>query len=443
MTVTCTISGAILRFYIDYSGNERKEFIGSIILFLLPLAAVMLVCMSVPGNHLVNMLFPNTGLSYYPYYFYSIAALIFTIPYTVIYSLYRIKEKPFALFMIQIVMLVVNGAITVFYLAFMKEGLLGFVKAQLIGGIVLTVLYHVVLQKDVIYKIRWHLLKPVLVFSMPLIPFLFVSFFQGSADRYLLEKTISMAELAKYNISLMLAGSLSVVISGLASAYSPRMYHLIKEKGEELAKDDIRQMTKWVIVISFSLFVFVSLFSKEILKIFTTDAYAGAYIIIPILAFSIFIRGVYLLFQNVLYWTKKTGHVFIVNLYSFIGTIAALLVLIPKYGIMGAALSNVVGQSVASIGGYFHAQKYFKMKWNMMSHIPLVFVGLTIIYYFVYVYSGGVSPVGIGIRALGLAIYFLSLNLLGIVRVEHIKKIYFHVIQRNTARVSSVVEESL
>lgn len=363
MTVISTIQGSAMRFYIDLKGEERESFIGSLLIFILSIAIFVILVSFFLGQTLVGILFPNSNIPFYPLFAISILTVFFNVPQPVVNAVFRIKEQPrYILKMVFFNSSVALFLILLFLVAF-RQGIKGFLLGQLVAAVVAFIVYFFMIRNEFRLTFRWSLLKPALIFSAPLIPYIFLDFVRSRMDVYLLEKYMTLDEIGIYYFGLNIGMVMAAIVSSFASAYSPRMFNLLNEKPIEAAKAEFKQIFIYIYILMILAFVFVSLFSEEIIFLFI-NKYQSSYKIIPMVSFSCFISGVYLFFHNSFYWTKKTYYVLICSVIMTVVTVLSEILLIPPLGIKGAALGLILGQLAGLLSGYFWGQKIFPMNYE-------------------------------------------------------------------------------
>ena len=113
--------------------------------------------------------------------------------------------------------------------------------------------------------------------------------------------------------------------------------------------------------------------------------YYEAYKIVPLLSFSIILHGFYTVISVGVILTKKTKYVIISNYSAAIVNIFLNLLMIPKYGMMGAAIASVIAYVINSILLFNFAQKSYYIKYkilNVIAHFSYILVVIGLCYYY-------------------------------------------------------------
>ena len=391
MIVTSTIHGSTIRFYVDLEGEERKRFIGSTLIYVITFGLFLFLLIAIQGQSLVSTFFPNSNLSFYPLFAISLGIMFLTIPQPVVNAIFRIKEKPKHILVLVIISSTTIVAFVYLFLGILRKGLKGLLMGHFIAAFIIFWFFFYMIRKEYLFKFDWKLLKPALIFSLPLMPYIFLDFIRGRAGIYILEKFVETSEVGVFYFGANIGFAMNAIVSTFAAAYSPRMFILLKEKPLNTAKEEFSRVFLYIYLLMTSAFVFLSLFSEEVILLFFSEAYHGSYRIIPVITFSCFMGGVYFFFHNSFYWTKKTFYTSLCAFIMAVVTIIAQIILIPSLGIIGAALGFLLGQAAGLISGYIFGQKVFPMNYGFKKLAFFTIIAVASVFIMGYVWPGGIS----------------------------------------------------
>jgi len=122
----------------------------------------------------------------------------------------------------------------------------------------------------------------------------------------------------------------------------------------------------------------ISLFSREILRLFTTPPYYGAWAIIPVLAVASVCSKMYI-FAPGLDIEKKTKRIALINIAAAVVNVVLNLFLIPHLGILGSALATLIS-SVILFFAYMHmSQKFYPIPYRWGVILPACFAAALVI----------------------------------------------------------------
>jgi O-antigen/teichoic acid export membrane protein len=192
---------------------------------------------------------------------------------------------------------------------------------------------------------------PYLRYSLPLLPVAIIVFLNSAVIRFLLKDYLSYTALGIFTASVTVAGLLSLVQSGFATYWTPFMY--ANYKTEIVLIKKIHSGISFL-MISFSLLII--LFS-DVIFILIGEQYRSGRNIFALLLISPVVITISETTCYGIYINKKTHLQLYSTIYSFLATTILGFLLIPSYGIFGAAVTNAIGSLV-----FFFARTYFGLK---------------------------------------------------------------------------------
>jgi O-antigen/teichoic acid export membrane protein len=172
----------------------------------------------------------------------------------------------------------------------------------------------------------------------------------------------------------------------------------------------LKQIGLFLVVIYCLLGSGLSLFSQEIIMVMTAEPFWNSYKVMPFIAFNFVATGIYYLLVNILFYvTSATKYIAISTGLSAISNILLNWLLIPKYGIAGAAIATLFSQIISTIFTGIVGNKYEKVSWNYLKFIFLFFVSISTCSIFIY-YINLVNMQMIVLKILVVLILFIMLN---------------------------------
>ena len=154
-------------------------------------------------------------------------------------------------------------------------------------------------------------------------------------------------------------------------------------------------------ILSFGV-VFLSLFAKEILMVFTTQAYVEAYKVVPFISASIVAYTLGGYFTIGIGIAKKNIH------RAWGGTTAALInlglnyLLIPPLGMIGAAIAAIISFLVLAVILMHISQRYYRVEYRFKANFIMYFIAALVIF---FAYS--FFPSGLTLNSIGLKVVLL------------------------------------
>lgn len=189
--------------------------------------------------------------------------------------------------------------------------------------------------------------KELLKISYPFIFSALLCTIYAQTDKMMLKNMLSESAVGLYSVSQTLAGAISIIPSALIEGFRPEIMKLKKFNLKEYKKkfQQLYGMVFWICILYC---IFITVFAEPIVSILYGEAYLGAVsslgLIVWYTSFSFFgaINNMYMVAENKTIWVQVT---------TLVGSIVNVLLnylLIPIYGIVGAAAASLITQVIAN-----------------------------------------------------------------------------------------------
>jgi O-antigen/teichoic acid export membrane protein len=190
-------------------------------------------------------------------------------------------------------------------------------------------------------------LKRLLRFSVPLMPGNSISFTYSWYDRVLLVPYVSLSELGIYNAALTAFGVLSAIPGGMATALYPAYAEIQSLKGKAGLEDAIHFASRYVSFIAIPLALGLFATAKPALALFVGEQYEYGSTVLQLLTLFFALTVLSNAFGSVFLLLGKTGTASVATAVTVVVSLLAALLLLPIWGISGAAASRGVGMLVS------------------------------------------------------------------------------------------------
>ena len=193
------------------------------------------------------------------------------------------------------------------------------------------------------FKTAWHVLQG----SYPFILATILSTLYAQADRIMLKSMVGSSAVALYSASVTLASALSMIPSSLVEGFRPEIMDQ-KTKDESLYRRRFRQLYAVIFWSSVCYCTMITLFPQFVISLLYgqkyIDASSSLALVVWYSTFSYFgsVNNMYMVAEKKAHWVQITTTV------GALSNIALNAVLIPKLGIVGAALASLLTQFVAN-----------------------------------------------------------------------------------------------
>jgi O-antigen/teichoic acid export membrane protein len=230
-----------------------------------------------------------------------------------------------------------------------------------------------------------------------------------------------------YTVALIITIPIVALPNTLASALLPILSSLSANlQTKKQQKRLIELVARYSFFFSLPIALFLIIFSKQVIIIFSSEKYLEASNLFPILAIASVIYGLGNVFLSNLYAIGKTK----LNRNIVLLTVATFLVLVypltKLYSALGMAISYFISILVLSIVSYFYIKKFLNVempKKDFMKILVSSLISFTFLYFATKITSG--LLISLILVVVAGAIYITLLLLLGFYKREDIKVIEF------------------
>lgn len=266
-----------------------------------------------------------------------------------------------------------NKLILTFILVYLLgEGIFGVSVAYVIPIFVTSIICLYILNKKIIpHKVLSSdpfPLKEILFYSLPLLFSTFLIMLLSWTDSFMLGYFMSSREVGIYNSALPTVQMLYVIPYAFSVLFLPLLSEIYVKSKKESFAGMYQISNKWILIINLLLFSFFILFPKEIIYYIFGKEYIEGGSALIILSIGFFINCTLNNTEDTLRLIKKTKLILLNSIIITVLNIFLNLLLIPRYGINGAAIATTTSFIfliilVVTESFYFLKISPFNMKW--------------------------------------------------------------------------------
>lgn len=252
-------------------------------------------------------------------------------------------------------------------------GLKGAFYAKLVAGLLMIPLAYFYIRQWIgkIRLVDFGLLNRMVRYSLPFLPASISIWMINLSAIFFLNGKVSDADLGLFQVAFALAGFSGIVVSSFQQAWSPFAFSIIQQKN---AKETYGKILLVYLLVIGSMTLMISLFALEALMIIATPAYYGAAAIASILVFSGMFSGLTNIADLGSAISKKTAPLGVVYSLSAVVLILLNIILIPKFGVIGAALAVCISQLITPVIVFYFSQKVYPIPYDFLR--SALFIGL-------------------------------------------------------------------
>lgn len=272
----------------------------------------------------------------------------------------RWDMKPYGYVVSSALFTICSIVVTIVCVVVLRWGVAGFLLGQTVGNVVGVMSGFWYSRDKYRFLFDYAKLMEMLRFSVPLLPSSIGVFLALYVDRIVVKQLMSFDDLGVFGIGYRISSTAMFIVSGVQMAITPLVYAKYKEPD---TSKEIAKFFRYFVAVVICFVSFVSLFSFEILTFMVESKYLGAVDVIPFLTIAVIVSNMYI-FAPGLWIYKKTAKISLVNVSIACVNLILGLLLVPIFGLSGAAISVLTGSLFGFTLNIWISQKYYYIPYD-------------------------------------------------------------------------------
>ena len=190
--------------------------------------------------------------------------------------------------------------------------------------------------------------RELLSFSWPLLIGGFSYIFYTQTDRLLLGFFKTSEDIGIYTAGSQISHLLTFILPSFAFLFLPVMSELYSKKKIQDFSHLYKSTTRWIFLITLPLFLFFIFFPEDIILLLFGSSYVSGATVLRILALAFFVHTSVGLAWDTLAAMGKTKSILVTEGIGAVTNVTLNVLLIPTFGIEGAAIGTACGISIMS-----------------------------------------------------------------------------------------------
>jgi O-antigen/teichoic acid export membrane protein len=311
--------------------------------------------------------------------------------------------QPFRHALASLVYTVVSSAVGLGLVIGLAAGVSGILYGQCAGAVAgFIVACFNGAAKHLRVNFHWKRLREMLSYSAPQVFTSIAAYFSLYVDRLLIKELMTLDDVGVYGIGARFGSVVMLVMVGFQSALVPLVF---KNYAEPETPDQLARVFLYFMVCAISMILLLCGFSKELVWLFTTPQYYAAWRVIPLIATGIILANMYI-FTLGLHLERRTMMIAAINISVALINIAGNMLLIPLFGLTGAATATMVSVLIAFLLYLYFNQRFYPIPFAWKRIVGGTLLGLS----FAIVLTGLQASAWTGIAALGGKLTILVLG---------------------------------
>jgi len=211
------------------------------------------------------------------------------------------------------------------------------------------------------------IIRNFLLFGIPMFGYEMSNMFHAFSDRFLIEMYLGREKLGLYSASYNMAKMMSdLILGGLVIAILPQYLAIWKKQGKSATELFLSNVNNIILLFLPIVIAGIYAISDDLLAILTTKQYQAHSYLLPIILVGTLLFNLGMIYSAGLQIQKKSKTMLRVVIESAILNLLLNIFLIPKYGLISAAINTVVSYLWASFRFYFLTRQHLKISFDLL-----------------------------------------------------------------------------
>ncbi len=285
-------------------------------------------------------------------------------------TIFQIEKKAYCYFIYQLSKTTLSASLVLLLIIFFGMGWEGkfFADFLVILAFSIFALYYLIRKRYIV--INYDIDKQIYLFKYlsPLTLHVLGLVLMGSIDRVFISNMIGFEATGLYSIGYTIGALLGVIHDALLKVWSPEFYKKMKDATVKTKIKILKFIYLYILgsFLMYGVFVWVAPF---IFNIMVNIKFHEAYPIVPIVALGLTFESVRKLFIGYHYNLGKNYRIAFITISAGILNAIMNYILIPKYGIDGAAYATLIAYTIVAIITIIDVNKFEKIPWLLKMEV--------------------------------------------------------------------------
>lgn len=354
------LDGAFMRYWYDCEDDAARQRLAStLFFFLLAVNGALLGLALIAAPMISGRLFGQPG---YTLALQLVLLNTFAMGFTFIpFHILRIQNKPAHYSALSLGRSIATAVLRLLFVVGFGYGVMGIVVTDLLVTIAVTIATLRWFIPLIRHAFRVELLRTLLAFGLPRVPHGLALQVMAVADRLLLQKFRGLAEVGIYSMGVSFGLVPKIALAAFEVAWAPFYYATSREPD---ARKIFSSVTTYGIAALAAITAGLSAVGRDLLDLMTHGRFVDAAPVVTWIAVGVFFYGIYLLTSIGLNITSNTRYYPVSTLIGAGVNVGLNLVLIPPYGLLGAAWANAAAYAIQCALAFRYSQRFYPIDYE-------------------------------------------------------------------------------
>jgi O-antigen/teichoic acid export membrane protein len=360
ITLRLGITSAFFRFYFDSpEPAQRRLVLRTSFWFTMAMSTAGLAAGTVLAEEIASVLFGSAAEA--ELVVAAFVGLWAQMNYEQLTSLFRVEERSIAFVAASLANIFLTVAATLTLVVALDRGPLGVIVGNLTGTLLVYAALVGYRREQLGLQFDRSLLREMNRFGIPLVPTALFLWVTNFSDRFFLVKLADTEEVGLYSVGVRIASALALLLTAFRTAWPAFAYSI---------EDDREARRTYAFVLTYLVFLSswvatgLALLSPWLVSWIAAPAFESSSRVVGPLAFAIVAFAGYIVVAIGVGRARRTQFNWVVTGAAAGANVALNLILIPRYGMMGAAVATIAAYAILFAGMSWWAQRIYPVPYQ-------------------------------------------------------------------------------
>jgi len=288
-------------------------------------------------------------------------ALWATVNYEQLTALFRVEERSTAFVCASLANVFLTIAVTLVLVVALEKGPVGVIVGNFSGTLLVYLALLGYRREQLGLDFDRGLLREMNRFGLPLVPTALFLWVTNFSDRFFLVKLADLTEAGLYSVGVRVASAMVLLLTAFRAAWPAFAYSI---KDEDEAKRTYAYVLTYLTVVTAWVALALTLLAPWIVRVLTEPSFYDAEEVVGPLAFASVAFATYIVVAIGVGRARRTQFNWVVTAAGAGVNFALNVALIPRYGMIGAAIATIAAYAAMAVGMAWWSQRIYPVPYQ-------------------------------------------------------------------------------
>ncbi len=362
------IAHTTIRFYFDSDEQaERNKVVITSLLLSLALASLGGIFVGLGAGPISSLLFETRD--YAGLLRLALVILVFELSIEVLFAYIRSRQRALVYVFASTAKLFTQLSLTIYLVAYRGMGIEGVLLSNLACALVIWLILLVYVVRECGFRVNFAHVAPMMRYLLPFGASSLIGALVNTSDRYLINYYLGLDALGIYSLAMKFALILTVLLMlPIQKSFGPYRFEIMKSDNAGFVYSTLHL---FIVAIASIFILGMSYYIELVIHLMSDESYHSASIYVPILLIGVLFQAMAYTFQTGILISKRTTALTKITFFALITSVTLNVLLIPEYGLYGAATTFLVIDLVIAVLTLVYSQQLFPVAYR---HRPVVLI---------------------------------------------------------------------